>query len=81
MGGFGGSRVSAQPVRAGGHCAGHGRLRYFVFAGPARPPGNRAVTRRRGGAAASLAREAKGVYCLVPLWQILGAGAPRRPTI
>ena len=31
MGGFGGSRVSAQPVRAGGHCAGHGRPRYFVL--------------------------------------------------
>ena len=31
MGGFGGSRLSAQPVRAGGHCAGHGRPRYFVF--------------------------------------------------
>ena len=81
MGGFGGSRVSAQPVRAGGHCAGHGRPRKFVLQAWPRPPGNRAVTRRRGGAAASLAREAKGVYCLVPLWQILGAGAPRRPTI
>ena len=31
MGGFGGSRVSAQPVRAGGHCAGHGRPRKFVL--------------------------------------------------
>ena len=41
MGGFGGSRVSAQPVRAGGHCAGHGRPRKFVLQAQPRPPRNR----------------------------------------
>ena len=64
-------------------CQSRGSLRrprpaaLFRIAGPARPPGNRAVTRRRGGAAASLAREARCVSSARCLWQIGRRGAPQ----